>query len=164
MTKQMMGQLEGAGEDPFAQKEAAGGLIGALHIMMTSIHSPPDTRDTYPACISHVSHMSLWCIPYVSWLPLRIGVSCMYPRMYPACLPHVSCISDTSLSMHLRYMYLACILHVSLMYPTCILIASQDTCIPHVSRMYLAFQIQMHLRHMYPTSCILNVFLTYTCT
>ena len=40
MTKQMMGQLEGAGEDPFAHKEAMGGLIGALHMMMTSIHSP----------------------------------------------------------------------------------------------------------------------------
>ena len=40
MTKQMMGQLEGVGEDPFAHKEAMGGLIGALHMMMTSIHSP----------------------------------------------------------------------------------------------------------------------------
>ena len=40
MTKQMMGQLEGAGEDPFAHKEVMGGLIGALHMMMTSIHSP----------------------------------------------------------------------------------------------------------------------------
>ena len=41
MTKQMMGQLEGAGEDPFAHKEAMGGLIGALHMMMTSIHTSP---------------------------------------------------------------------------------------------------------------------------
>ena len=34
MTKQMMGQLEGAGEDPFAHKEAmgAGLILGALHM------------------------------------------------------------------------------------------------------------------------------------
>ena len=38
---------------------------------------------------------------------------CRY--MYPACIPHVSCISDTYLSRYImRYMYL-------IMYPGCIL-------------------------------------------
>ena len=38
-------------------------------------------------------------------------------------------------------------IHASLMYPTCILIASQDTCtcIPHVSRMYLEFKVHASL-------------------
>ena len=40
---------------------------------------------------------------------------------YPACIPHVCCI-----------------LQGSRMYLDCILIATEDTCIPHVSRMYPA--------------------------
>ena len=46
-------------------------------------------------------------------------------------------------------MYPACILHVFLMYPACILIASEDTCIhaciPHVSRMSPSYKIHLSL-------------------
>ena len=92
--------------------------------------------------------------------------------MYPARIPYVSCmypacrlrIRYISLWMHLRYMYPSCIPH---MYPACILMTSEDTCIPHVSRMYLASEIrtspdtfEIHVSHyvflMYP-ACILHV-------
>ena len=53
------------------------------------------------------------------------------------------------------------------MYPACILMTSEDTCIPHVSRMYLASEIrtspdtfEIHVSHyvflMYP-ACIVHV-------
>ena len=63
---------------------------------------------------------------------------CRY--MYPACIPHVSCISDTYLS---RYIWDTCIplciLEVFRMYPSCIL-----------------EPLQIHLSRMYP-ACILHV-------
>ena len=60
MTKQKMKELEAAGADPFLHKEDMGGLIGVLLSMMASIHSP-NPRDTYPACIPHVSRMYVIC-------------------------------------------------------------------------------------------------------
>ena len=54
------------------------------------------------------------------------------------------------------------------MYQTCILIASQDTCIPHVSpACILHFRympLLMHVRHMYPImypECISDISLMY---
>jgi hypothetical protein len=76
MTKQKIEELEGAGADPLLHKADMGGLIGALLSMMASIHSP-NPRDTFPACIPHVSRM---------YLDDLLGY------MYPACIPHVSCI------------------------------------------------------------------------
>ena len=62
--------------------------------------------------------------------------------MYPACIPHVS------------HMYLACNQHVSNMYLDYGNdYLSKDTCILHVTRMSLAFQIRLSLeaflRYMY---------------
>ena len=84
----------------------------------------------------------LGCIPHVSWLPLQIHVS----RMYPACILHLRYVP---LRIHLRYtypnMYLGSIPHVSLMYPR----TTADTFIPHVSLINLACIF------MYP-DCILK--------
>ena len=140
-------------------------------MMMASKHSP-NPRDMYPACIPHVSRMYLACVQHVSWLPLRIHVSRMYPacilhvsRMYPACIPSYQIhLSPDAFEIHVSH-YVSH--YVSRMYPVCILITSEDTCILHVSRMYLAPQIrtslhtfEIHVSHdvslMYP-ACILYV-------
>ncbi len=100
---------------------------------------PPNPRDTCPACIPHVFRMYPACILITSEDTCISRVSRM-----SACIPHVSFISDTSLSVdafeihvHVSHysMYLGCIPHVC-----CILITLADTCISHVSRMYLASQ------------------------
>jgi hypothetical protein len=95
-------ELQSAGVDPLLLKDPMGGLIGVLHTMMASKHSP-NPLDTYPACIPQ------------------------------------------------------CILHGSRMYLDCILIATEDTCIPHVSRMYPACipSVQDTCIMMYP-DCILK--------
>ena len=90
--------------------------------------------------VPHVSRMYPACIPYVSWLPLRIHVS----RMYLACIPHVSFISDTSLS--------GCI------WDTCI-----SSCILDVSRMYLDHPCRyMYLACIPNVSCISDMYLVMT--
>ena len=58
-------ELQSAGVDPLLLKDPMGGLIGVLHTMMASKHSP-NPRDTYPACIPHVSCMDPECIWIVS--------------------------------------------------------------------------------------------------
>jgi hypothetical protein len=65
LTKQKMEELQSAGVDPLLLKDPMGGLIGVLHTMMASKHSP-NPRDTYPACIPHVSCMDPECIWIVS--------------------------------------------------------------------------------------------------
>ena len=92
---------------------------------------------------------------------------CRY--MYPACIPHVSCISDTYLS---RYIWDTCIplciLEVFRMYPSCILEPLQI----HLSRMYPACILHvscisdLHVSCMYPRTsadtCIPHVFLMFS--
>ena len=157
MTKQMMwGSSRGLWRRPICTQGQGGNGWPesapdrcAAHDDDIDTHSPWHPRDTYPACIPHVSAipMNLWCIPYVSWLPLRIHVSCHVSRMYPACLlyndilyrnwpflvskktPIPWCIQHVSwlpLRIHLSHMYPACILHFRYM------------------------PLWMHLRHMYP--------------
>ena len=89
--------------------------------------------------------MYLGCIPYVSWLPLQIHVS----RMYPACK---SCISDTYLSGYIRD---------TRTIPICILEVSRMS-IPHVSSNHCRFTFIPHVSlinlaciFMYP-DCILK--------
>jgi hypothetical protein len=65
LTKQKMEELQSAGVDPLLLKDPMGGLIGVLHTMMATKHSP-NPRDTYPACIPHVSCMDPECIWIVS--------------------------------------------------------------------------------------------------
>ena len=93
----------------------------------------------YPACIPHVSRMCPacilittedTCIPHVS----RVS------RMYPACIPSYQIhLSPDAFEIHVSH-YVSH--YVSRMYLVCILITSEDTCILHVSRMYLAPQIR----------------------
>ena len=60
---------------------------------------------------------------------------CRY--MYPACIPHVSCISDTYLSRYIWDTCIpSCILDVSPMYSDHPCRYMYPTCIPHVSCMY----------------------------
>ena len=91
---------------------------------------------------------------YVSWTRSILSsmypqhVSCMYldylrRYMYPACILHVFRMSP-SYQIHLSldefeiHVHVHVSHYVSWMYPTCISITLADTCIPHVSRMYLA--------------------------
>ena len=75
------------------------------------------------------------CIPYVSsmYLDYLLGY------MYAACILHVSRMSP---SYQIRRSLDAFEIHVShdvfQVYSACILITSADTCIPNISRMYLA--------------------------
>ena len=87
-------ELQSAGVDPLLLKDPMGGLIGVLHTMMASKHSP-NPLDTYPACIPqcilHGSRMYLDCILIATEDTCIPHVS----RMYPACIPHVAFVSDT---------------------------------------------------------------------
>ena len=118
----------------------------------------------WDTCISSCISDVFGCIPHVSWLPLQILVSCMYP----ACILHLRYVP---LRIHLRYMYpnlyLGSIPHVSLMYPR----TTADTFIPHVSLINLAFMmnvscmcilepLQIHVSRMDP-ACIPHVFRMY---
>jgi len=103
---------------------------GALGYPQTPEIRVPHVSRMYPACIPHVFRM----------YPACILITCIshVSNMYPACLNSYQI--HLSLDAHLRYMYL--ITHVSWTYPACILITLADTCISHVSRMYLASQIR----------------------
>ncbi len=138
-----------------------------LAMMMASKHSP-----TTEICILHVSRMYPACISHVSSMYLDYHLGYMYPaciphvfRMYPACIPSYQIhLSPDAFEIHVSH-YVSH--YVSRMYLVCILITSEDTCILHVSRMYLAPQIrtslhtfEIHVSHdvslMYP-ACILYV-------
>ena len=78
----------------------------------------------YPACILITSEDT--CIPHVSC-------------MCSACLLHIRYISLDEFEIHVHvHVHVSHYMYVSWMYPTCISITLADTCIPHVSRMYLA--------------------------
>ena len=115
----------------------------------------------YPACIPHVSRMCTACILITTEDTCIPHVS----RMYPACIPSYQIhLYLDAFEIHVSH-YVSH--YLSRMYLVCILITSEDTCILHVSRMYLAPQIrtslhtfEIHVSHdvslMYP-ACILNV-------
>ena len=86
------------------------------------------------------------CIPYVSRMYLdyllRIHVCCMYPE----CIPHVSFISDTSISGCIWDTCISwCISGVSRMYLDHLCRYMYPECISNVSRMYLASQLRTSL-------------------
>ena len=97
----------------------------------------------YPACIPHVSRMCPACILITTEDTCIPHVS----RMYPACIPSYQIhLSPDAVEIHVsHYVFL----YVSRMYPVCILITSEDTCILHVSRMYLAPQIRSTSLHTF---------------
>jgi hypothetical protein len=84
-------------------------------------------------------------------------------RMYPACIPHVSrmypaCLNSYQIHLSLDAFEIHVSHHVSWMYPACILITLADTCISHVSRMYLASQIRTSSWRIQDT-CIVILYL-----
>jgi len=89
-------ELQSAGVDPLLLKDPMGGLTGVLHTMMASKHSP-NPRDTYPACIPHVSCKDPECIYDLDCILIATEDTCIphVSRMYPACIPHVAFVSDT---------------------------------------------------------------------
>ena len=98
------------------------------------------------SCISDVSRR------YVSWLPLQIHVS----HMYPACIMHLRYVP---IRIHLRYMYhlmyLWSIPHVSLMYPDCILKCRQDASKIHVSWFCISVYLDVSWWRVLEDTCIL---------
>ena len=95
-----------------------------------------DTQDTFPVAPEiRILHVFRMCIPYVS----RMYLDYLLGYMYAACILNVSRMSP---SYQIRRSLDAFEIHVShdvfQVYPACILITSADTCIPNVSRMYLA--------------------------
>jgi hypothetical protein len=92
-----------------------------------------DTQDTFKIHSGYIWDTSRYTSRYVSRANLE---PYLRPRLdapeirvphvlYPPCIPHV---------------------HVFRMYPACILITSEDTCISHVSRMYPA--CLLHIRYI----------------
>jgi len=95
-----------------------------------------DTQDTFPVAPEiRILHVFRMCIPYVS----RMYLDYLLGYMYAACILNVSRMSP---SYQIRRSLDAFEIHVShdvfQVYFACILITSADTCIPNVSRMYLA--------------------------
>ena len=102
----------------------------------------------YPACIPHVSRMCPACILITTEDTCIPHVS----RMYPACIPSYQIhLSPDAFEIHVSH-YVSH--YVSRMYPVCILITSEDTCILHVSRMYLAPQIRLDLSAYIWDTCL----------
>ncbi len=76
LTKQKMEELQSAGVDPLLLKDPMGGLIGVLHTMMATKHSP-NPRDTSIGLDAQtgVSRMYLVCIQRGSDEASKIHVS-----------------------------------------------------------------------------------------
>jgi hypothetical protein len=130
------------------------GYISDTMYLVFQIH---DTQDTFKIHSGYVWDISRYTSRYVSRANLE---PYLRPRLDTPKPPrYVSCM----------YIYPLCIPHVFRMYPACILITSEDTCISHVSRMSQfisdtslsgcildAFEIHVshHVSWMYP-ACIL---------